>query len=86
MRKKIGLAVLLAALSGVASARGESCKIEHFLWFTFDVCTPDGGKGSTAPAPAPAPEVDPASAMTAFTLVLGGLVVLRSRRYKNAKA
>jgi hypothetical protein len=30
--------------------------------------------------------VDPASAMTAFTLVLGGLVVLRSRRYKNAKA
>jgi hypothetical protein len=82
MRKKIGLALLLATLSGVASAHNESCKIEHFFWFTFDVCSPDGGKGNVAAAP----EMDPASAMAGLTLVLGGLAVIGGRRYRNSKA
>jgi hypothetical protein len=82
MRKKIGLAVLLATLSGVASAHNESCKIEHLGWFTFDVCKPDGGKGSNVAA---APEMDSASAMAGLTLVLGGLAVLSSRRAKNSQ-
>jgi hypothetical protein len=33
-----------------------------------------------APSPVAAPEIDPASAMSAFTLLAGGLVLLRGRR------
>jgi hypothetical protein len=80
--KKIGLTVLLAALSGVASA-GESCKIEYFLWFPIEICTHTGGHGSS---PAVAPEIDPASAMAGLTLALGGLAVVRGRRFKNRKS
>jgi hypothetical protein len=83
VRKKIGLAVLLATLSGIASAHDDSCKIEHLLWFTFDVCSPDGGKGTHVAA---APEMDPATAMAGLTLVLGGLAVMGGRRrYSQSK-
>ena len=37
--KKIGITVLLVALSGVASAN-DSCKKDQFLWFWFEDCTP----------------------------------------------
>ena len=42
----------------------------------------DPGSKSTAgtDTPAAAPEIDPAGAMSAFTLLAGGLAVLRSRR------
>jgi hypothetical protein len=82
--KKIGLAVMLAALSGVASAK-DSCKIEYFLWFPIEVCAHDhDGRGSS---PTRAPEIDPASTLAGLTLALGGLAVLRGRRYsKNPKA
>jgi hypothetical protein len=42
----------------------------------------DAGSKSTAATdpPAAAPEIDPAGAMSAFTLLAGGLAVLRSRR------
>jgi hypothetical protein len=79
--KKIGLTVLLAALSGVASA-GESCKVEYFLWFPIEVCTPTGGDHG-AKSTAVAPEIDSASAMSGLALALGGLAVLRARRFKN---
>lgn len=78
MLKKIGLTVLLAALAGAASAK-DSCTPEQFWLFTFDVCTPVDHHTSTATAP----EIDPASAMSALTMVLGGLAVIRSRR-KNS--
>jgi hypothetical protein len=35
------------------------------------------------PGPVAAPEIDPASAMSAFTLLTGSLIVLRGRRSKN---
>lgn len=79
MLKKIGLTVLLATLAGAASANDSSCKPEQFWWFTIDICTPVDHHTS----PASAPEIDPASAMSALTLVLGGLAVIRSRR-KNS--
>jgi hypothetical protein len=87
MLKKLGLVLVLAALSGVASAggsgpAGESCKIEYFLWFPIEVCTPTGGRGS---GPAAAPEIDPASAMTGLALALGGLAVLRGRRSQKSE-
>lgn len=75
--KKLALAVVLAALSGVAAA-GESCKVEYFLWFPIEVCTPTGPT-----LPAAAPEIDPASAMAGLTLALGGLAVLRGRKSKR---
>lgn len=81
MLKKIGLTVLLAALSGVASA-GDSCKPIDIFGFEFNPCPPSTGHGSN---PAPAPEIDPASAMAGLTLALGGLTVLRGRRTKNSK-
>ncbi len=83
MVRKIGLAVLLAALSGVASAK-DSCRIEYFLWFPIEVCNHDhdgghdhgGGGGSVNQAP----ELDSASALSGLTLALGGIAVLRGRR------
>jgi len=39
-----------------------------------------GGSGHSGPGPhVAAPEIDPASAVTALTLLLGGVTVLRSR-------
>ncbi len=81
--KKIGITVLLAALSGVASAN-DSCKIDQFLWFSFEVCTPVGHDHGSSPASAP--EIDPGSAMAALTMLMGGLAVLRGRRSKNPEA
>lgn len=81
MGKKIGLTVLLAALSGVASAAPSSCKpIVIFGWTIGQTCTSPGKP------PVAAPEVDPASALTGLTLALGGLAVLRGRRFKATAA
>jgi hypothetical protein len=81
--KKIGLTVLLATLCGVASAK-DTCKIEHFLGFPIEVCTPAvGGGGSTVRT---APELDPGSLMSGFTLLVGGLTVLRAGRRKHTDA
>jgi hypothetical protein len=74
--KKLGLAVLLATLSGVACA-GETCSIDSIFWFPVRVCHSTGGSGSS---PTATPEIDPASAVAGLTLVVGGLIVLRGRR------
>jgi hypothetical protein len=80
--RKIGLAILLAAVAGVASATpaGFTCTTEYFLGiFPYQVCTtPDHQKHVVA-----APEVDAASAATGLTLLMGGLAVLRGRRSKK---
>lgn len=81
MLKKIGWGLLLIALSGAASAK-DSCKSEHFWWFTSEDCKPvehhHQGKAVAAP------EFDRASAMSALTMIVGGLAVLRSRRKNSA--
>lgn len=82
MVRTVGLLVLLMGLSGIASA-GESCKVEYFLWwFPIEVCSPVIGGG---PTPKAAPEIDPGSAITGITLAMGGLAVLRGRRFKKAE-
>jgi hypothetical protein len=86
MVKKIGLVLVLAALSSVASAGGSgssgfSCTTDYLNWFgikiPYEVCTSNGGGSAAA-----APEIDSASGVAGLTLVLGGLAVLRSRRSK----
>jgi hypothetical protein len=73
--------MLLMGLAGIASA-GESCKVEYlFGWIPMEVCSPALG-GRTPPQAAP--EIDGGSAIAALTLALGGLAVLRSRRFKKA--
>ena len=74
MVRKIGLALALMTMAGVASAR-DSDKCFHILWFDF--CPP-----SEKHEPVKAPEIDPSSAMAGLTLMLGGLAVLRGRRSK----
>jgi hypothetical protein len=81
--KKIGITVLLVALSGVASAN-DSCKKDPFWLFWFQDCTPVGHNHGSPPASAP--EIDPGSAMAALTMLMGGLAVLRGRRSKNPEA
>jgi hypothetical protein len=87
MGKKLALAILLATVSGVASADydggdsdGRICKTEYF-WgiFPYQVCT-------TPKTVVAAPEIDAASAVAGLTLMIGGLAVLRGRRNKSAKA
>jgi hypothetical protein len=80
--KKMGLAVLLLTLSGVASAGGTSCQPIWIFGFELNFCPSPPGNGS---GPTAAPEIDPASVMSGLTLALGGLAVLRGRRFKNPK-
>jgi hypothetical protein len=77
--RKIGLAVVLMAMAGVASAGGPgSSNCFHILWLDF--CPP-----GRDPAPVKAPELDPASAMAGLTMLAGGLAVLRGRRRKSVQ-
>jgi hypothetical protein len=73
--RKFCLAALLMAISAAASAQD---KCVHILW--FELCAPVNN-----PEPVRAPEIDPASAFAGFTMLAGGLAVLRGRRSKQAK-
>jgi len=69
---KVAITVILCAAAGAASASGG----RHH----------GGGGGWNPPKPPyAAPEIDPASAGSALTLLLGGLTVLRSRRNARGK-
>jgi hypothetical protein len=85
MVKKLGLAILLATVAGVASAYppGVSCTTEYF-WgiFPYEVCTYSAPPKHVVAAP----EMDAASAVAGLTLMVGGLAVLRGRRSKVVKA
>lgn len=82
MVRKVGLVLLLMGLSSIACA-SESCKVEYFLgWIPMEVCSPVLGRST---APQAAPEIDAGSAIAALTLAMGGLAVLRSRRFKKAE-
>jgi hypothetical protein len=67
MTKIFGLALLVATLSTPASAA-----VDQFLFF------PDhGSRGFSAP------EIDPASALSAMTMLGAGLMIVRGRRSKK---
>ncbi len=71
MSKK--LVVLILALGAAASAQASNyLLINHH---------PD-----TVVVPTAAPEIDPASAMSAFTLLAGGLVMIRGRRSSKSSS
>jgi hypothetical protein len=78
--RKISLAIVLMAMAGVASAKGDHDKCFQLLWF-FPVCPPVDHDRPTVKAP----EIDPASAMAGLTMLAGGLAVLRGRRRINSK-
>jgi hypothetical protein len=68
------LAMLIVAAGAIATAQAQAGEDgPHF----FDRGPP------TWSHPTAAPEIDPASAMSAFTLLTGGLVMLRGRRVKK---
>ena len=71
MKKILGLTVLMASIStaAVAGDRGGD-------GFGFGFNPP--GRGGF-----PAPEIDPASALSAMTMLGTGLVILRGRRSKK---
>jgi len=81
MFKKIALAIVLTGVTTVASAAGEkNCEWKWHGFIPVHECpTVKTGKVVTAP------EIDPASAMSGLTLLLGGLVVLRGRRSKTSE-
>lgn len=81
LSKKVAIALILAGLSGAASAK-ETCTVEHILWFSFEVCTPVVEHPS--PRVASAPEIDSSSAVAGLTLMLGGLAVMLGRRKNSA--
>jgi hypothetical protein len=83
--KKIGLSLVLMTMAGVASAAGgKSGDCTDFFGFSFCAPTFQHGPGYQS-GPAAAPEMDPSSAMAGFTLLAGGLAVLRGRRSKVSK-
>ena len=75
MITKVAFAAVMLLTAGAASA-GEVCK--KILFWT--VCEPTFPRGPVA-----APEFDLSTAVTALTLILGGLAVLRSRRRRSPK-
>ena len=80
MIKKIGFLVLLAALSGAASAR-ETCTIHQVMGYHYRACVPDD-TGSDA-SPVVAPRINSTSVVAAFTVVLSGLTLLYNRRLRD---
>jgi hypothetical protein len=73
MTKILGLALLIATVSGPARAADDA-----FLFFS-DHHDHHGNGGP----PLSAPEIDPASAMSALTMLASGLVIVRGRRSKK---
>lgn len=83
MVRKLALAIVLTTAAGMASAAafGETCTTHYFLGiFPYEVCT------TTPPRNVAAPEIDASSAAAGLTLMIGGLIVVRGRRSKIAKA
>jgi len=84
--RTVYFAALLMTLAGVASAEGDrhgsfgggdSDSGRH--WGDSDDGDKHGGRTLSAP------EMDPASAMAGFTMLAGGVAVLRGRRRKVSK-
>ncbi len=88
MNRFIAVTALMASMSGVAFAEPKESTFQepnffhphfvepHFIKSRFDSPRDHG------PAVVKAPEMDPASAASGLTLLMGGLMVLRGRRAK----
>ena len=72
------LALLILSLGAIASSQAMSLVPGNH--HEHDRDPPAAGPASPVSEPAAAPEIDPASAMSAFTLLAGGLVLIRGRR------
>lgn len=74
----------IVALSLLASTAAHAMSSRpHSSYHAIDHETGTGQTGTSKDAtdpPAAAPEIDPASAISAFTLLAGGLAVIRGRR------
>jgi hypothetical protein len=75
MRKMLGMAILCVACAGVASAEGQWDRFH-----TSDGYTNKVSWDKDTAVVASAPEMDPASALSALTLLVGGVAVMRGRR------
>ena len=91
MIRKIGLALALMTVTGVASASASSGSSEtcfQLLPWLEPVCIPAfpfAPPKSSQPTSTQAPEIDPASAMAGLTMLAGGIAVLRGRRRMKTK-
>lgn len=70
---KLIATVVLSMIAGSAVAAARWTATEHY-WSISD---------KAAATPISAPEIDPASSLTALTLLAGGLAVLRGRRNRK---
>jgi hypothetical protein len=91
--KKIALSIVLAGSAGVACAAPANPPVvtglESFFAFLGFQQKPayNPGVSDTQGAPAAAPEMDPASAISGLTLLVGGIAVMvASRRRMSAAA
>jgi hypothetical protein len=76
MSKLVAILVLSLGASTSALAGSSQFCLPGILSF---ICVPGSGGGK----PVAAPEIDPASAMSGVSLLIGGLAVLRGRRKKQ---
>jgi hypothetical protein len=85
--RKIGLALALMTVTGVASAsNGNSETCFQLVPWLKPICIPfSPPSGRSQPTRTQAPEIDPASAMAGLTMLAGGIAVLRGRRRIKAK-
>jgi hypothetical protein len=82
MSKVLTVLVLSLAATSAANAFEKTPPWAHSAANHDSRSGQGAGSKATTPGdpPAAAPEIDPAGAMSAFTLLAGGLAVLRSRR------
>jgi hypothetical protein len=85
MIRKIGLALALMTVTGVASASsGNSETCFQLLPWLEPICISTSSfsppSRPSQPSRTQAPEIDPASAMAGLTMLAGGMAVLRGRR------
>ena len=74
-KKLVGVLILSVGAVGAAQASQQVVPIKHsFLWF-YGLNRYEQPK-----KPLAAPEIDPGSALSGMTLLLGGLAVVRGRR------
>lgn len=88
MSKVLSVLLLSLAATGAANAfettpPGAQHSVANHETLRSDVNV--GSKVTASAGPAAAPEIDPAGAMSAFTLLVGGLAVLRSRRFTKKR-
>jgi hypothetical protein len=76
MSKLVAILVLSLGASSAAFAGNSNCGL---LGELLGICGNPGHGGN----PTQAPEIDPASAMSGLSLLVGGLAVMRGRRKKQ---